>query len=223
MNESLRNMLINDLSPVFVSQLIEIANWVYRDAYGAIYSDSSYDDSEKKYILPHTRRAKFEKKAREIALDCGLKTTIEQNIVKNTEYTLIKCGRFAFTISKTSGKSQLPAKSDFRKQYSEINQHLLQMPLFQIISEPKNTSIYGIIIHEHNPFKQDELGFLRIGFPDPIKHKWAEEPVDLIDIMESQTLLSQKQSANDEKSYDIDRQPKPKERYIVMTEEEERK
>jgi len=188
MKKSLFDMISSDLPPKFVSQVIDAAIWAYRDAYEAIISDNTIGDHQKGYLLPHMRRAKIETKVMEIALDCALNATVEKNVSNNTNYTLIRCGRFVLTISMTGRRNNFPAnKCNFRKQYSEINQHIQQLQLFEIDSEPECESIYGIIIHGHNFSKQGELGFINIGFPDPTKlDKWVDIPLDLMDVKELQ-------------------------------------
>ena len=191
MNASLRTLLATDLPDAFVSELINVANWIYRDTHEAIALDSNYDAPEKEYLLPHTRRAIMESKMRELANKHNVQVTIEENSAKNTKYSLIRCGRFALTISKAPGESQLPSKCNFRKQYAEINQHIKQLSLFPLPSNPQDSSIYGIIIHGHDLNDQSKLAFLRIGFPEHEKRGWVEDPIDLLEIMELQALNAQ--------------------------------
>ncbi|HSW76249.1 MAG TPA: hypothetical protein VLG50_04365 [Candidatus Saccharimonadales bacterium] len=217
MNESLRSILITDLPARFVSELIGASRWAYRDSYEAVYSDNNYDEPEKKGLLPYVRRARIEKKIREVALDAGLTATVEKNSAKNTEYTLIKSGRVALTVSKSFDRGSLPALARFREQYSSINQHAAQIQMLPVLSMPFEASLYGVIIHGSSNLSHNELGFLQIGFLDSRKYRWVEAPIDLEDIMDAQSLSSQQKDPLIQLQ-EKNRQPRLKEKYIATDE-----
>ena len=132
MNDSLREILVADVPPAFVIRLLAAAEWVYREAHDAIRNNTMLGDAERAYLEPHLRRALFESKMAEVALDSGLKSVTERAVSGAAQYNTIRAGRLLLTSSKTSGRYVVPRACGFRGQYSDINAHIDQLQLFPV-------------------------------------------------------------------------------------------
>jgi hypothetical protein len=191
-NDSLREILVADLPPAFVTRFQEAAAWAYREAWERIKNDTSITDEGRNQLLPHLRRVLVEAKLQNIALDSGVRAESEPVSSGAHKYVAVRVGRLVMTCSKTSGRNAVPRACDFRGQYSDVNEHIDQQNLFPIISTPGRESLYCIIVHGPSAQEKGELGFCCFGFPSPDSQRWVQEPIALADIRDYQQTRYQK-------------------------------
>lgn len=192
MNDSLREILIADLPPAFVSRFQDAASEVYREASTRIKNDALLDDDSRNQLLPHLRRALLETRFKTIALDSGLRAEAESVSSGAHKYVAVRVGRLVLTCSKTTGPNAVPRACNFRDQYSDVNEHINQHQIFPIVSNPGNESLYCLIIHGPSEYTENDLGYCSFGFPSPNLEKWVEEPVALADVRDYQRERYQK-------------------------------
>jgi hypothetical protein len=208
-NDTLREILVADIPPAFVTRFLDAAAWAYREAWQRAENDPSLTDAAKDDLIPHLRRALIESKLHEVGLDCGLRVESERVSSGAYRYVAARSGRFVLTCSKTSGRNAVPRGSIFRDQYAEINEHLNQASLFPATSDPGAESLYGIIVHGPDG-KGDKIGFCCVGFLSPDKQEWVQEPTDLADIRDYQQQRYQKITDSREQIQSAEPKLKPK-------------
>lgn len=209
MNDSLREILIADLPPSFVTRFIAAAAWAYQEAWDQCQNNTLLLDDGKMQLLPHLRRLLLEAKLQEIALDSGLRAESEPVISGAYKYVAVRSGRLVITCSKTTGPNAVPKSCDFREQYSDINEHIDQQNLFPVISNPGKDSLYGIIIHGPGE-KEMELGFCCLGFPSQDMNSWAQAPIALADVRDYQQQRYQKPTDDRSVIQEVEPKLKPK-------------
>lgn len=192
MNDSLREILIADLPPAFVTRFLEAATWAYREAWERVKNETLVTDDGRQQMLPHWRRVLLEAKLQSIALDSGLRAESEAVSSGAHKYVAVRAGRLVMTCSKTTGQNAVPRSCDFREQYSDVNEHVDQQSLFPVSSIPGRESLYCIIIHGPTAENKGDLGFCCFGFPSRDMQKWADEPIALADIRDYQQSRYQK-------------------------------
>lgn len=194
MNDSLREILIADVPPAFVSRVLNDAQWVYKEARARVENDPLLGKAERDYMEPHYRRALLERKMIDAGLDSGLIATSERVTSGAATYNIVRAGRIIFTCSKTQSRNIVTRACVFREQYADINEHVDQQQLFPVNSAPIKAALYCIIIHGENIDKPGELGYCCFAFPQKKNDKWAwaQEPIDLVDICDYQQARYQK-------------------------------
>ncbi|GGA80009.1 hypothetical protein GCM10011521_17820 [Arenimonas soli] len=220
MNDSLREILVTDVPPAFVTRLLSAAEWVYKEAHDTIKNNTMLGEAERAYLEPHYRRALFERKMLEVALDSGLKAVSEQVASGAAKYNLVRVGRLLLTCSKTSGRYVVPRACSFRGQYSDINEHIDQGQLFPVQSAPQEASLYCIVTHGPSTKNPGTLGYCCFGFPAMDMEKWAQQPIDLADIRDYQQQRYQK--ADDDRAQIQQVEPKLKPQFEADGDAEEK-
>lgn len=209
MNDSLREILITDVPPAFITRFLESAVWAYKDAWGRVSNDPLLTDDSQDYLLPHLRRVLLESKLQELALDCGLRAESKAVSSGAHKYVAVRVGRLVLTCSKTASPNTIARACEFRDQYSEINEHINQLNLFPVASTPGKESLYCIITHGPSEQKNDELGFCCFGFPSQDFKRWVQEPIPLADIRDYQLNRFQKRDDDRKQIQDIEPRLKP--------------
>lgn len=192
MNDPLREYLIADVPPAFVTRLLAAADWVYKEAHAHVQNNPLLGDAERAYVEPHYRRALFERQMMDAALDSGLRAETARVASGAAQYNVVHAGRLVLTCSKTSSRYVVPRACSFREQYSDINEHIDQRQLFPMPSNPGAESLYCIIIHGPDAARPGELDYCCFGFPTRDLEKWAQEPIALADIRDYQQQRYQK-------------------------------
>jgi len=185
-NEQLRDILVSDLPPAFVTQLRNAFETIYRTTYESVHNDPNLASSAKSYLLPHSRRAELESVLLRLAAEARLAT--EEHRVRSgaAEFVIVRSRRLSITCSRTPTRDCLPRKAVFREQYADVNQHIAQLSLIPVSSDPGESALYCVVAHGPNILDQRELGFLAFGFPNHEGTAWADEPVDIIDLIDLQ-------------------------------------
>lgn len=197
MADDLLEIAINDLPPGFLREVLKGLEWVYKEAKERVDNDPGLPNPEGRYLRPHFRYALCNAMIRKAADNAQLEDSVEMNVAKNHEYTLIKSGRLALTASYVDSGQRIPRPSKFRTQHAEINQCLRQMPLFpKKPSVFRPASIYGILLHGPDDIDNSLPGFLRLGFPDARCRTWVDTPIDIHDIVETQIRRYRKPEAD---------------------------
>lgn len=210
MNDSLREILITDIPPAFIGRIFKDASWVYKEAHARVENDPLLGDAERAYMEPHHRRALFERKMMEAALDSGLKATTERVTSGAAQYNLVRAGRLLLTCSRTTTRKVAPRTCAFREQYSGVNEHIDQLQLFSVPSTPGAASLYCIVTHGPSTEKPGELGFCCFAFPTQDGKTWAQAPIDLADIRDYQQERYQKRADARAEIQEVEPKLKPK-------------
>ena len=196
-NQTLKEMLVADLPPGFVSTLLDQAAAVYREAHAAVQHNPNFGEPEAEYLLGHQRRAHFEAMLRDAAVLYGIQFSMERSKDEDghphgCQHVRVTAGRFAFTACHVQSPGAFPKSSRSREQYSQINEHAAQVKLFPVRSIPKKEELYGIIVHTERRNVKGEIQSLAVGFPDPEFNTWIQEPIPLVDIAELQAVSFRK-------------------------------
>ncbi len=213
MNDSLREILIADIPPAFVTRVLKDAEWVYKEARAHVENDPLLDDAQRAYLEPHYRRSLFEVRMKDAGLDTSLVATTEHVTSGAATYNMVRAGRLLLTCSKTAGRNVVPRACEFRDQYADVNEHIDQTQLFAVDSNPGAASLYCIIIHGPSDINPGELGYCCFAFPKKTQDEkwvWAQEPIDLADIRDYQQTRYQKQADERAVIQDVEPKLKPK-------------
>jgi hypothetical protein len=196
-NATLDGLLAADLPSGFVCALLDLTPNLYRDAYAAVYENPVFGIPEADYMLGHERRARFEAMLRDVAVKHGLKVAMERSKDEDDrehgcQHVRVFAGRFTFTACHVSSPGGFPRYSRTREQYSLINEHASQGQLFPVVSDPKKSDLYGVIVHTETRRKKEELQSIAIGFPNHEFNAWIQEPIDFRYITAIQQGMFQK-------------------------------
>jgi len=200
MSYPLIEMAASDFPPSFIRMITEGMPRVYRESKEKVFNDPDYEESDKRYLLPHVRRLHTEKLLRESAEKSGIKTSIEKTSSGMHEYTLVRAGRFSLTACYVDLPNRFPRVATHRTQYAAINNFLPQILLdlddSNVVQLPTVGDIYAILIHGSEPNNNEANtneapAFLRLGIPKHNRASW-EDTIDLIEIMETQAIKYQK-------------------------------
>ncbi len=209
MNDSLREILITDLPPAFVTRFQEAATWAYQEAWERVRNDTLITDDGRQQLMPGLRRVLLEAKLQGIALDSGLRAESEKVSSGAYRYVAVRAGRLVLTCSKTSGRNAVPRTCEFRGQYSDINEHIDQQSLFPVCSSPGRESVYCIIIHGPDARNKGDIGLCCFGFPSTDMQTWVQEPIALADIHDYQQLRYRKNEDDRAQIQQVEPQLKP--------------
>jgi len=207
MKTLIKDVVVEDLPPVFLIKLIDLMSNVYRDA--KVKTDEGLGLSTKgvDFVMPYVRCAKADDALYQAGCEAGMNTTVEKAVSGAHQYSLVQSGRLSLTISYVCGQGALPRPSKHRSQYSELNEHLSQRSLFDLdddVMRPaaNDGDIYGVILHGTDPCDDTLPGFLRIGFPNQ-NFTAYEEIIDLHDVHDAQSLRYRKPDIDVHEQYQI--------------------
>ena len=192
-NQTLKEMLIDNLPPDFVKELIERTESIYADSYAAMVNDPELGEEQAKYVLGHYRRGRSETLLQRAAINHGLKHESVQPEGGGCTHISVYVGPFELVMCHVPSRDAFPQHSDDRKQSSKVNQCIAQMSLIFEPVIPEKGEFYGIIIHAEVSGKKDQFGSIQIGFPNHEGIGWEEEPICLIEVSEIQAKKYQKQ------------------------------
>jgi hypothetical protein len=188
---TLKQLLIHDLPPAFVRVLLERIENIYPDSHAAMFNDPSLGEDQAKYVLGYYRRGLGETVLMNTAAEHGLKVKLIQPENGGCKHVYVSAGRFAFTMCHVETSAGFPKFSDCREQSSKINEHISQIELFPIVSEPVEEEFYGVLVHTEQTRDKATFKSLFIGFPTPEFDDWVDEPINLLDILDIQQRLFQ--------------------------------
>lgn len=180
-------MLIEDLPPGFVTELISGMESIYPDSHAKMYQDPELGEEQAKTILGHYRRARAETLLWDIAQRHGLRTEVVQPAGGGCTHVSIHLGRFELVMCHVSSRDAFPQHSYDREQSSKVNECIAQLRLFEEPVTPEAGELFGIIIHSEILGRKNKLGSISIGFPNHEWNGWTEGPICLIDISEHQS------------------------------------
>ena len=193
----LDDLLADDLPPDFVRALLDRTPDVYKSAYDAVHNNPDLGTDEADYVLGHERRGEFETMLRNTAVEHGLTVQMERSRDEEDrehgcKHVGVFAGRFHFTACHVISPNAFPRHSQGREQYSKINEHAAQGNLFPVPSYPKDTNLYGVIVHTEQHGRKDKLRSIAIGFPNSEFNGWIQRPSYLSDILTIQQPRYQK-------------------------------
>ena len=183
---TLKAMLIDDLPPEFVTELIQGMVSIYPASFASMYQDRELGEEQAKTILGHYRRALAETLFERTAKKYGLGTELVQPEGGGCTHISIQVGRFRLAMCHVVSQDAFPQHSDNREQSSKANKCIAQINLFPDRVTPQAGEIFGIIIHSEFPGKKDQFDSIKIGFPNCDWDGWIEGPVCLVEISEIQ-------------------------------------
>ena len=72
-NQTLKEMLIENIPPEFVKELIDYMEHIYADSYAAMVNDPELGEEQAKNVIGHYRRGRSETHLQRAAIKHGLK------------------------------------------------------------------------------------------------------------------------------------------------------
>jgi hypothetical protein len=222
MRETLQEIVAKSAPPHWLKGIYTRIQHCYAEAHQGVANHPGLDEAQRAILLPYMRRGLVETALHRWSLDCGLNASVEDTKTDSHQFTLIRFGQIAVTISKTSTCGAMPETCGFRKQHSRVNEMLMQQLLFPVPSSTDSDQelIYAIITH--GPARGGvDLGFVSLGFPNSLMSAWVEQPVSIFEIEERQTKLCQKPDLDlHEQLQEKQRTPKIKKGVIQKREDE---
>ena len=192
-NSILKEMLIEDLLPGFVSDLLSGMESIYPTSYAVINQDPELGEEQAKTVLGHYRRGRAETLFKRTAIKHGLSNELVQPTGGGCKHVSIQAGRFRLDMCHVPSPDAFPQHSDDRKQSSKVNKFIAQLSLFEEPVTPDSGKIFGVITHSEIPGEKDKLGSIKIGFPNHDWDGWIEVPLCLIEISEIQNKQNQEE------------------------------
>jgi len=205
---NLKQLLIMELPPAFVQQLLVELGKIYLHSYNNLHNDEHLGECEADYNLGHYRRSLCETVFRRLAITSNLKSSDISPQNGGWSHVQVETEKFKLDICHVQSPNAFPKPSDTRQQNSEINHHIGQQVLFAEESDNinNNEKFYGIVVHTESRGEKNNFRYAGIGFPNEDFSEWAAEPIDLSEIMDLQSLLLKKPNDMQEQI----QQPKPK-------------
>lgn len=185
-NPGLKEMLIKDLAPGFVSDLLRGMESIYPASYAMVNQDTELGQEQARAVLGHYRRGLAETQFERIAIKHGLSNELVQPAGGGCKHISVQAGRFRLDMCHVPSQDAFPQHSDDRKQSSKVNKFIPQLSLFDERVTPDAGKIFGVIIHSEVPGEKDKLGSIKIGIPNHDWDGWIEEPFSLFEISEIQ-------------------------------------
>lgn len=189
---TLKDMLLEDLNPAFVRDLINNMPQVYADSFAAMMNDPNMGEDQAKVVLGHYRRGRAETLLQRKAVEHGIRQTTIQPAGGGCSHIRVQIGRFRLVMCHVVSRDAFPQHSDEREQSAKVNHCIDQLSLLAEEVTMSEGELYGVIIHTEEPGKKDKFSSIKIGFPDPEWSGWLEEPIDLLEISEIQSMRQQK-------------------------------
>lgn len=195
---TLKQLIVHDLQPAFVRVLLERIENIYPESHAATFNDPSLGEEQAIYVRGHYRRGLGETVLMTAAAEHGLKVKLVQPANGGCKHVYVVAGRFGLTMCHVEKPAGFPKFSEYREQSSKINEHISQIQLFPVASEPVDEEFYGVLVHAEkisdNGYRdKSAFGSLFLGFPNPEFDDWIDEPINLLDIRDIQQRLFQKQ------------------------------
>lgn len=209
-NATLAQLLLADIPPALVRQILNVLPNVYNDAYDQAYEHPQLGQPEAKYLLGHLRRALFETQFRAIAIGCGLRFTMHTPANGGCEHVQIICGRFRLIACHVQSPGAFPQHSDCREQYAGVNEHISQIDWLAVPSEPGEEALFGVLTHTSDRHDPRTFRSAQIGIPEPAFETWVDKPTDLLDLRDMQ--IAAYHASDDLQGKNQDAQPKWKKR-----------
>lgn len=192
-HQTLKQMLIEDLVPGFVNELILGMEPIYPDSYAAMMQDPNLGDEQAKTALGHFRRARAETLLYRAAGNHGLKPIDVQPKNGGCSHVGFTAGRFELVMCHVTSRDAFPKHSIDREQSAQVNQCLSQLSLLNEPVMPLRGEFFGIITHTEIAGRKDQFGSIKIGFPNHQFDGWVEEPICLQEIRDIQSRMFQKE------------------------------
>lgn len=191
-NPSLKEMLLEDIPPGFVNELLAAMPTIYLESFNTMMNDPALGQEQAKGVLGHYRRARAETLLQETATRHGIDAKLVQPAAGGCTHIRVRMGRFQFVMCHVISRDAFPQHSDEREQSAKVNECIAQMSLLEEHVSLSTGEVFGIIIHTEITGRKEEFGSIKVGFPDPDWNGWAEEPIDLAEISDIQAKRYQK-------------------------------
>ena len=188
---TLKEMLIEDLPPNFITELIGSMESIYPTSCAKMEQDDELGEEQAKAVLGHYRRGLAETQFERIAIKHALSNELIQPAGGGCKHISVQVGRFRFDMCHVPSQDAFPQDSDNRKQSSKVNEFIPQLSLFEEQVAPDSRKIFGVIIHSEIPGEKNKLGSIKIGIPNHDWDGWIEEPLSLYELSEIQNKQDQ--------------------------------
>ncbi len=205
-NPDFSELLVQDVPPALIRQILDVLPSVYPDAYDEVHGHEKLGEPEAKSVLGYLRRGFFEMQFRNIATECGLRVDMHTPTNGGCEHVQVICGRFRLIACHVQSPGAFPQHSDCREQYAGVNEHIAQTDWLAKPSQPGEQSIFGVLTHTSERHDPRQFRCAQIGFPDPDFERWVDKPVELLDLRDKQMRAYQAQEDLQGRNQD----PKPK-------------
>lgn len=142
--------------------------------------DTVFERPEKVNIRPFYRRAMIEGSLREIARSFPEVTAEARRSPKSGwNHTIVTCGRAAFTQNSASHPDEVVRPSAFRLLYAGRDKQRYLFPDLEEKESPRDSIVYGILIHGQSTNSPIFPAFARIVFPKEDLNSYWPGDVDL--------------------------------------------
>jgi len=163
-DEELRGMAEVAYGTAFLKEATERLGAIYEEAYEELVVE--YDSPELHDLLPHVRRAKFERDLRIIAKRNGLAGVARRNRRKTSYHTRVTAANMILTASAVPTPSTIVRHAEFRETLARDS----QLFLFGDPEEGAGSAYYALYIHGSlqtpEGFSLPKLGFANLVFPN---------------------------------------------------------
>jgi len=129
-NPALFNALVEALPLAFLESLAVALRRVNAEAQSTAETSPLLEEPEVAYLMPHLRRAFFEKQFRDSARKAGLKPSVSTTRGDTAQFSVVNADGFVFTASYIGEPGGIPRSAAFRNEMSNLNDLLEQATLF---------------------------------------------------------------------------------------------
>jgi hypothetical protein len=163
MEALLRELAESAYGAPFLRELTRRLGSIYEEAFEELSIE--YDAPELHDLLPHVRRAKFERDMRLIATRFGHTGLARRNERKTSFHSRITAGNMVLTASAVATPQTIVRHAEFRETLARDN----QLSLFVDPTEDTGTAYYSLYIHgpllTPTGLSLPKLGFANLVFP----------------------------------------------------------
>lgn len=210
-NPALFNALVGALPLAFLENLATALSRVHAEAVATATESPLLEETEAWYLVPHLRRAFFEKQFRDSARSAGLVAKVKSTRGDTAHFSVVEASQFVITASFIAERGGIPRAAQFRSDLSTLNDLLEQGQLFTIEQAPvpdallaSSDDVYCILAYGGGT-KRSKL-FMQFVFPAP-GEGGSVDRYEFTDVLEAARAAHQPESGIVDKAF-----PTPKKR-----------
>jgi hypothetical protein len=170
MDEELRLLVEGAYGAPFLRALTSRLGAIYEETWKELLLE--YDHPELHDLLPHVRRAKFERDMRLLATRFGFTGFAERNARKTSFHSQVKAGNVILTASAVASPKTVVRRAEFRQTLARDS----QLTLWSDSDDKAGAAYYSLYIHGPIVTPQGlslpKLGFAHLVFPDRFLTKY---------------------------------------------------
>ncbi|GAB3288669.1 hypothetical protein GCM10027297_34100 [Parahaliea aestuarii] len=185
-SQTLKQMLLEDIPPNFVKDLVDGMPGIYADTSQAMTADPGLGETQARYCLGYYRRSRVETFLQRLAVKHGIKHVERQPEGGGPSHISVYVGRFELVMCHVPSADGFPQHSLDRQEASKANEFIAQMDWVGEPEAPSTSRLYGVIIHSEQYRQKDTFGHIKVGFPNTDFNAWVEAPICLVDMRDIQ-------------------------------------